>query len=178
MPKTANLCGPNHSLSVGYLTEGMDDYVLYYVYKFVIFLYRPEFSLFVGDLTEDVDDYVLYYELVIFLYRPEFSLFVGDLTEDVDDYVLYYEFAKRYRSCRSAKGKIQKVPKCHCVELKMYVIFCQWRVIWLSIDCALNSEFRLRIHLFCSLDDLWTDEILTGSGISISPLVIDFTGII
>ncbi|KAK3090710.1 hypothetical protein FSP39_013934 [Pinctada imbricata] len=37
------------------------------------------------------------------LHMPEFSLFVGDLTEDVDDYTLYYEFAKRYRSCRSAK---------------------------------------------------------------------------
>ncbi|XP_033737142.1 uncharacterized protein LOC117325196 isoform X29 [Pecten maximus] len=34
---------------------------------------------------------------------PEFSLFIGDLSMDVDDYVLYYAFAKKYRSCRSAK---------------------------------------------------------------------------
>ncbi|OWF46042.1 tRNA selenocysteine 1-associated protein 1-like [Mizuhopecten yessoensis] len=34
---------------------------------------------------------------------PEFSLFIGDLSTDVDDYVLYYAFAKKYRSCRSAK---------------------------------------------------------------------------
>ena len=43
---------------------------------------------------------------LLFSYSPEYSLFVGDLTEEVDDYTLYQAFSRRFKSCRSAKGKI------------------------------------------------------------------------
>ncbi|KAL5021230.1 hypothetical protein ScPMuIL_000385 [Solemya velum] len=38
----------------------------------------------------------------------EYSLYVGDLSDDVDDYILYYAFARRYRSCRSAKVVLEQ----------------------------------------------------------------------